>query len=471
MPQLPYIPETLTVHLGAPSSNAQNVTVSFQDYIKNVASSEIYPTWPESAIRANILAQISFALNRIYTEYYPSRGYDFDITNSTAFDQSFVNNRDIFENISYIVDDIFDTYIYRQGSVEPLFAQYCNGTTVSCEGLSQWGTVDLAEQGLTPYEILQRYYGQNINLNRDTPVQTITPSLPFTPLRPGDFIGNNIRTAQIRLNRVAANYPSIPKIYPINGIYSVQMEDSVREFQRIFDLEPDGIIGKATWYKLLQIYNGVKRLNELDSEGLEFSEVQNQFPTELREGDSGLYVRDFQYFLSVLGQNLDTIPMIAIDGIFGPRTAEAVSAFQRAYGLPVNGVVDEVTWNTMFNVYRGIIQSTPEYYTGVPVTPYPGYALTIGMQNNEVRLLQEYLSVLSRAYPEIPPVEITGVFGTATRDAVLAAEELFGLNPDGQVDVRVWEAIVNAYSDVIYSETANEGQFAGTTLSENGGAS
>lgn len=142
MATLPVIPTSITVHLGAPEEAARNVTVSFPDYIKNVASSEIYPTWPESAIRANILAQISFALNRIYTEYYRSRGYEFDITNSTAVDQAFVDGRDVFENISQIVDNIFNNYIVREGNVEPLFALYCNGTTVSCEGLSQWGTVD-----------------------------------------------------------------------------------------------------------------------------------------------------------------------------------------------------------------------------------------------------------------------------------------------------------------------------------------
>ena len=156
---LPIIPETITVHLGDPDQPAQNVTLPFMDYIMNVASSEIYPTWPEEAIRANIYAQISFALNRVYTEYYRSRGYDFDITNSTRFDQYFVNGRDIFENIQEIVGDIFNDYIRRQGSIEPLFAQYCNGTTVTCSGLSQWGSVSLAEAGYTPYRILQNYYG------------------------------------------------------------------------------------------------------------------------------------------------------------------------------------------------------------------------------------------------------------------------------------------------------------------------
>ena len=139
-------------------------------YIKNVASSEIYPTWPESAIRANILAQITYALNRIYTEWYPSQGYDFDITSSTRYDQSFVENRDIYENISHIVDDIFNDYVVKQGTVQPYFTQYCSGTTATCEGLSQWGTVSLAEQGMVPYEILQHYYGDDINIIFDAPV-------------------------------------------------------------------------------------------------------------------------------------------------------------------------------------------------------------------------------------------------------------------------------------------------------------
>ena len=183
---LPYIPETVTVHLGPPGSDAPNVTVPFTDYIKNVASSEIYPTWPDAALRANILAQISFTLNRIYTEYYRSRGYPFDITNSTAYDQSFVNGRDIFENISQIVDELFNTYIRRENSIVPLFASYCDGVEVQCNGLSQWGTVPLAEAGLTPFEILTRYYGGDIRLEQDAPVMGITESYPGTALRLGN---------------------------------------------------------------------------------------------------------------------------------------------------------------------------------------------------------------------------------------------------------------------------------------------
>jgi peptidoglycan hydrolase-like protein with peptidoglycan-binding domain len=251
--ELPFIPETVTVHLGAPDSNAENVTLPFDEYITNVASSEIYPTWPESAIRANIYAQISFALNRIYTEYYRSRGYDFDITNSTAFDQSFVKGRDYFENVGRIVAEIFDSYIARQGSVEPLFTAYCDGREVSCEGLSQWGTVSLANQGYTPYEILQYYYGNDINIINDVPVQVPNSSLPPRPLRLGSG-GDEVRTLQLRLNRISDNYPAIPKIALPDGVFSFDTEDAVKSFQETFSLEPDGVVGRNTWNALTDVY-------------------------------------------------------------------------------------------------------------------------------------------------------------------------------------------------------------------------
>lgn len=183
MPELktPSIPETITVHLGPPNSPADNVTLSFPDYIKNVASSEIFPTWPEAAIRANVYAQVTFALNRVFTEWYRSRGYPFDITSSTQYDQAFVYGRDVFNNISNIVDEIFNNYVVRRGTVEPLFTQFCNGTSVTCQGLSQWGTVTLANRGYTPYEMLQYYYGSDIEIVRNAPVEPFIGSYPGTP--------------------------------------------------------------------------------------------------------------------------------------------------------------------------------------------------------------------------------------------------------------------------------------------------
>ena len=197
----PVVPEYITVHLGAPDAPAENVTLSFPNYIKNVAASELYPTWNENALRANILAQISVALNRVYTEFYRSRGYDFDITSDTQYDQAFVPGRATFENINAIVDDIFNDYIVRRGNIEPLYAQFCDGVRTQCRGLSQWGSQELAQQGRTPYEILQYYYGQDIDLVYNAPVGDSTPSYPGRPLTVGS-VGEDVRTIQRELNRI-----------------------------------------------------------------------------------------------------------------------------------------------------------------------------------------------------------------------------------------------------------------------------
>ena len=247
----PFIPEQITVHLGSPSSNAPNVTVSFSDYVKNVASSEIYPTWDESALRANILAIVSFALNRVYTEFYRSRGYDFDITNSTAFDQYFVNGRSYFDNVSRLVDELFNDYLRRPGFVEPLAAKFCNGTTVTCEGLSQWGSQNLAQQGYNSDQIIRSYYG-NVETVRNAPIQDNTSSYPGTPLRAGST-GPNVVIIQTELNRISQNYPAIPKIPVVDGIFGSRTEAAVRKFQEIFNLTVDGIVGKATWYALVRL--------------------------------------------------------------------------------------------------------------------------------------------------------------------------------------------------------------------------
>ena len=241
----PYIPQNITVHLGSPQSSAPNVTVPFIDYVKNVASSEIYPTWEEAALTANILAIISFALNRVYTEFYRSQGYDFDITSSTAIDQKFIHGRNYFDSVSRIVDNLFNDYLRRPGFVEPLAAKFCNGTTVTCEGLSQWGSQNLAKQGQNFLQILRNYYGDNIEIVRDAPLRGYTPSYGGTPLRQGSR-GPNVVRAQVMLNRIGRNYPAIPRISSVDGIFGPQTENAVRTFQRIFGLTEDGIIGKAT---------------------------------------------------------------------------------------------------------------------------------------------------------------------------------------------------------------------------------
>lgn len=465
MPETPIIPETITVHLGAPGTPAQNVTIPFFDYVTNVASSEIYPTWPENALRANMYAQISFALNRIYTQYYRSRGYDFDITNSTAIDQSFVNGRDIFDNIREIAGDIFNSYVRRRGSVEPLFTAYCDGVEVTCQGLSQWGSVDLANRGLTPYEILTTYYGDDIDIVTNVPVEGLNADVPVFPLRVGS-VGDDVRTVQIRLNRIAQNYPAIPKIVQTDGIFVEDTEAAVRAFQEIFNLTPDGIVGRATWFAIQAIYAGVKRLNELDSEGIRLEEVTKQFPEVLREGDSGTGVLSLQYYLSFLAAYYSTIPAVEIDGTFGPATRAAVTDLQTTFGLVPDGIVGPETWEAMYRAYLGIVETVPEDYTVSGAIPFPGVVLRQGADSPSVRVLQEYLTRISQAYPSIPSVTPTGYFGNQTEASVRAFRAAFGLPVSGTVDAITWTAIADLYSDLIASDTLQDGQYPGFTVGE-----
>lgn len=465
MPDLPFIPETIVVHLGPPDADAENVTISFPDYIKNVASSEIYPTWPVSALRANILAQISFALNRIYTEWYPSRGYAFDITNSTAFDQAFVPGRDIFDNISLLVDDLFNDYVRQQGFIEPYFTQFCNGTTSTCNGLSQWGTVELAEQGLSSIDILRNYYGDTIEVVTNAPVRNNQPSYPGTPLQLGST-GNDVLTKQIQLNRISRNYPAIPKIDTVDGVFGTATEDAVVAFQEIFNLTPDGIIGKETWYRIAFLYNSVKRLAELDSEGISLEDIRKQFSEQLQRGDTGDEVRVVQYFLAVVGTFNDAVPSVAINGTFDEATENAVKSFQTYAGLEPDGIVGEKTWDALYNDYRGIVSTitVPENR----IVPYPGTPLAVGSEGDAVFVLQTYLNRVAQAYPVIPTVTADGIFGQATEQAVIAFQREFGLSPNGVVGPVTWDRIASAYEDLAVGAEKQIGQFGGYEMSEGG---
>lgn len=377
----PYIPDYITVHLGPPDSEAENVTVTFPYYIKNVASSEIYPTWNESAIYANIYSQISYALNRVYTEYYRSRGYNFNITSSTAYDQKFENGRNIFENIDRIVNDIFTSYIRRQGNIEPLAAKYCNGTTTTCDGLSQWGSEELASSGYNSVEILKYYYGDNVELVVNAPIAGQVSFFTGKSVRLGDS-GETVLAVQDRLNAVSRDYPSIPKIADVNGIFDENTENTVITFQRIFNLTADGIVGNATWNKLMYIYVAIRKLSELESEGIRLEETNLEFSTEIRIGDTGLKVSNIQYFLSVIAQFDDRVPSPEIDGEFSKYTLDSVNAYQNAYGLTVTDYVDEVTWNSIYDTYIAIanvvLVSTAYKNEKIHPMQYPGETLSVG---------------------------------------------------------------------------------------------
>lgn len=442
MPDRPIVPEFITVHLGKPNAAARNVRVPFAQYIKNVASSEIYPTWPENALRANIYAEITFALNRVYTEHYRSRGYDFDITNSTQFDQYYVEGRDIFENISRVVDDIFNDYVVKQGQIQPYFTQYCAGT---CEGLSQWGTVALANQGYTPYRILQYYYGNDIDIVKNAPIKSNTPTYPGTPLRLGTG-GEKVIEIQRELNRIAANYPSIPKISGSRGYFEQTTQNAVRQFQQIFNLESDGVVGKDTWYKIKRIYNGIKGLSELYSEGITISEAERKYEKVLKKGSRGPSVKILQYYLCFLSYFNLKLPYVAVDGIFGDETRDAVLAFQSLYGLDVDGIVGRDTWDMIQNAYAGVLTSLPDEYRSYSSLLYPGYIITTGASGKVVEQLQTYLKTIAANNPSIPDVTVDGYYGEETKKAVLAVQKLEGIEQNGQVGVLTWNAIVNLYN-------------------------
>lgn len=381
---VPYIPEYITVHLGAPGTDAPNVTVPFIDYIKNVASSEVYPTWEISALRANILAIVSFALNRVYLDYYRSRGYDFDITSTTAYDQRFVNGRSTFDTIDRLVDDLFDDYLRRQGFIEPLAAKFCNGTTVTCDGLSQWGSQALARQGYDSVQILRTYYGDDVEIVQNVPSRELAPSYPGRALRLGD-VGPDVARVQYAINRVSQNYPAIPQIPVVDGIFALPTEQAVRSFQTVFSLTSDGIVGPATWYELRRLFVAVTRLAELQSEGIRLDVLEWEYPEVLQEGDTGIRVEQLQFLLEVLSQFIDQIPRVEINGFFDPATKRAVDAFQQWAGLEQTSQVGDVTWNRIYDEYEGV-RDVLIAQGELPALPgqFPGTDLTPGSRDGEV---------------------------------------------------------------------------------------
>ena len=435
------VPQYITVHLGAPDAPAENVRVPFIDYVKNVASSEIYPTWPENALRANMYAQISFALNRVYSEWYRSRGYDFDITSSTRYDQKFVKGRDIFDSVSKIADEIFNDYIVRQGMVQPLFAQYCNGTTVTCRGLSQWGTVSLAEEGLTPYEILQYYYGDDITIVFNAPTAPTLPSYPGFPLKRGS-IGEDVRTLQRQLNRVSRNYPSIRPELALDGYFGANTEQTVKKFQTTFNLDVDGVVGKATWYKVKAIFNAVKRIADIQSEGLTLSEVDRIFRELLRLGDTGIDVQNLQYYLAVVAYFDNSIPVPVENGVFDPQTEAAVRAFQASEGLREDGIVGRDTWGALIRRYDALLASLPDLLGDDAAYVYPGRFLSLGSTGEPVLELQKLINRAAASDPSIPSVAEDGVYGEETEKAIRVIQQKNGLAVTGVTGLTTWETVV-----------------------------
>ena len=453
------IPKNITVHLGKPAASARNVTVSFRDYIANVASSEVYPTWPEQALRANIHCQISLALNRIYTEWYPSKGYTFNITNSTSYDQYYVHGRTVFDVMVKITDDIFNTYLRKRGTVNPYYSEYCDGKSVTCPGLKQWGTVTLANQGRTALQILKYYYGNDIEIVRTNNIQSIPQSYPGSPIRQGDS-GTAVFTLQRQLNRITKDYPFLGKL-TVDGVFGSRMAATVRAFQKQFNLTADGMVGRQTWYKISYIYVSVKDLAELTSEGEVSSGTLSDGTwggTVLRTGSTGSAVEQLQFWLNTLAQYESSIPSLTVDGVYGTGTANAVRAFQRKYGLTVDGVVGRATWTEVYDQFRSIQSDN-----GTP-NAYPGTALREGASGQNVRLVQFWLKIARTVYPSLSNVTVDGKFGSATTAAVRRFQTYFGLTSDGVVGRTTWNKLYEVYNDIankLLSSSLRPGEYPG----------
>ena len=433
----PVVPKNITVHLGKPNENASNVTVSFIDYISNVASSEIYPTWPKEALIANIYTIISFTMNRIYNEWYRSKGYNFDITNSAAYDQAFVLNRSTYENINNIVEEIFNNYIVKGNGIEPYFTTYCDGRNTTCNGLSQWGSVSLANSGKNYLEILRYYYGNDINIKYNAEVGD-TIGYPGYVVGLGSA-GNPVLAIQRDLKRIRRNYPAIPNITSTLGIYDEETKNAVKKFQEIFSLPVTGFVDKATWYKIKYIYTSVKKLSDLYSEGLTESEATFLYEDELNYGDTGIEVEHIHYFLDAIAFLDPDIPRLKTNSIYNDNSITMVKAFQKKYNLPVTGIFTYADWKKLKEIYNKILKNLNTDYVS---DLYPDNFLSSGSSGDDVVKFQRYLLSICRYDHSIPGVRVNGVFDDLTKKSVLKLQRDFGLEENGVVGPILWRKVV-----------------------------
>lgn len=437
----PVVPNNITVHLGTPTSNAKDITIPFTDYISNVASSELYPTWPKNALIANIYTIISFAMNRIYNEWYRSKGYNFDITSSSAYDQAYIENRSTYENIDNIVDDIFNNYVVKGNQIQPYFTTYCDGRNTTCSGLSQWGTVTLANQGKTPLQILKYYYGSDISIKYDAPVGDTTLGYPGNLVGLGSA-GNPVLAIQRDLRRIRKNYPAIPDITTTLGIYDEQTKEAVSKFQEIFNLPITGVVDKGTWYKIKYVYNSVKKLSDLYSEGITEEEATFLYTDKLEYGDTGIEVEYVHYFLDALAFLDKDIPRLPTNSIYTNNTITMVKAFQEKYNLPVTGIFTYSDWVVLQNAYNNILKSFSKEYQDYVNDLYPDYFLTRGMTGDDVRRFQKFLLAICKYDKSIPGVRVNGIFDELTEKSVFKLQEDYGFDVNGVIGPLLWRKVV-----------------------------
>lgn len=437
----PIVPNNITIHLGKPDEAAKNITVPFVDYISNVASSELYPTWPKNALIANIYAIISFALNRIYNEWYRSKGYNFDITSSPIYDQTYIESRATYENIENIVEEIFNNYVVKGNQIQPYFTQYCDGRKTTCNGLSQWGSVSLANQGKTPLEILKNYYGNDISIKYDAPVGNNIEGYPGYEIGLGN-VGNPVLAIQRDLRRIRKNYPAIPNITNTLGIYDEETKEAVKKFQEIFNLPVTGVVDKGTWYKIKYIYTSVKKLSDLYSEGISKDEATFIYSDKLKYGDTGIQVEYIHYFLDAIAFLDNDIPRLKTNSIYSNNTKTMVEAFQQKYNLPVTGEFTYSDWIVLKTAYDKILNSFPREYQDYINDLYPNYFLTKGVTGDDVRRFQKYLLLICKYDKSIPGVRVNGIFDDLTEQSVKKLQNDYGFDVNGIVGPLLWRKVV-----------------------------
>lgn len=433
-----FIPEFITINIGDLNSCEEIITIPFIDYVKNVACSSVYPTWRDEAIRANVHAIVSFALNRIYTDWYKSRGYGFEITSSEVNDQMFVKGRNLFRNVCDIVDEVFDSYIKIGESNEPILAR-CVNCGERTNNLSRWGSFDLAEKGLSTLEILKRYYGDEIVLYEVPNVGGIFKK--FNRVLSKGSSGNYVKILQKQLNEISKKYKGVSRIQKIDGIFGDNTERAVKDFQRIFGIKADGIVGKGTWNRISLVYSLIKKnFNDID----DVEDFEQGF-RELKLGSSGEDILNLQKSLNYIFSQFKFFPKLKEDGYYGEQTKKSVELFQKLFGLIVDGIVGKNTFDRIEYVKKNLkalngflksqfqnnFENLNEGQRDFGDLEDIVIPLKKGDVGENVKILQRELNNLSNYYGFIKKIAEDGIFGNDTQESLINFQKKFGLRVDG----------------------------------------
>lgn len=432
----PVVPQSITVRIGLPQGDGENVTIGFIDYIKAVSSCELFPTWPVSCLMAGIISIVSAALNRLSTRHYRKAGYDFDITSLDQYDRQFIKNVPTYENIDNLVYSLFDKYVAKKDENSPVLTFSHEGYISGGEGLSLWGSVELARQQCTPYDILNYYFG-DIRIENAAVEETVPGSYDKELFLTSQ--GEKVHVLQYRLNKIALSREGMPFVN-ITGLYDIDTAKAVEEFQRLYGNKPTGITDYATWHKVHYIYNAQKAENA----GIEWQEGEGYPGYPLSLGCRDLAVVNLTKHLSEISKSLgkDIILPVKVGGEFDERVQRAVLDFQNYTGLEMTGVVDQKTWDaivrTGFDIQK---ESSIEL-------AYPGKPIRYGDKGRLVEFIQQALNKVGICRTEIPLLDTDGVFGNKTRNAVIAFQKHYALSPDGIVGPLTWARMVAEYTGI-----------------------